>query len=141
MTTPVKTAVALFVSILSFVSPATTAEIAVIVNPSNSATISIDDVKSLFYGKQKGFSDGKTALVLSLSEGEPLRSEFNTSVLGKTDAQVKAYWSKLIFTGKGTPPKEVTAQEMLELVAKNPNTIGFVNASSVNDNVKVIATF
>lgn len=117
------------------------AEVAIIVNPANAAAISTEDIKSLFSGRQKSFTDGKTALVLSLEESNPTRSEFNNAVLGKTDAQMKAYWSKLLFTGKGTPPKELTAAEMLELIAANPNTIGYIDAASVNDAVKVIATF
>jgi len=78
---------------------------------------------------------------LSLEEDNPTRSEFHDAVLGKSDAQMKAYWSKLLFTGKGTPPKETSVAEMLELIADNPNTIGYIDAASVNGNVKVIATF
>ena len=126
---------------LSLASSQAIADVAIIVNPANSATISIDEVKSLFSGRQKGFSDGKTALILSLDESDAARSEFNNKVLGKTDAQMKAYWSKLLFTGKGTPPKEISASEMLQLVADNPNTIGYIDAAGVNDTVKVVATF
>ncbi len=141
MTTPRKLNFALFFSTLTLINSNIYADVAVIVNTNNNATISIEDIKSLFYGRQKGFSDGKAALVLSLEESEAARSEFNSNVLGKTDAQMKAYWSKLLFTGKGSPPKEVSTQEMLEIVSSNPNTIGFVDAASVNDKVKVIATF
>lgn len=123
------------------VSGATSADIAIIVNPANTAEISTDDIKSLFSGRQKSFSNGKTALLLSLEEDNPTRSEFHDAVLGKSDAQMKAYWSKLLFTGKGTPPKETSVAEMLELIADNPNTIGYIDAASVNGNVKVIATF
>lgn len=122
-------------------SPYTLADVSVIVNPANNADISAEDIKSLYSGRQKNFSDGKAALVISLEEGDSVRSEFNNNVLGKTDAQVKAYWSKLVFTGKGTPPQEVSQAEMLQIVASNPNTIGFVDAGSITGDVKVIATF
>ena len=131
----------LFLATSIFMSAATVADVAIIVNPANTAEISADDIKSLFSGRQKGFSNGKTALVLSLEEDNPTRSEFNNAVLGKTDAQMKAYWSKLLFTGKGTPPKEISAAEMLELIADNPNTIGYIDAASVTGGVKVVATF
>lgn len=119
----------------------TQAEVAIIVNPANSAAISSEDIKSLFSGRQKSFTDGKTALILALEEDNPTRTAFNNAVLGKTDAQTKAYWSKLLFTGKGTPPKEISASEMLQMVADNRNTIGYIDAASVNDTVKVVATF
>ena len=58
--------------------------------------------------------------------GRPLVLEgasevFNKSLLGKSGRQFKAYWAKQIFTGKGAPPKAVGVNEMLELVANNPN--------------------
>ena len=64
------------------------------------------------------------------------------TVLSKTDAQLKAYWSKLTFTGKGTPPKELASEEeMMKLVAGNPSLIGFVDASKVDASVKVAFKF
>jgi len=63
-------------------------------------------------------------------------------VLKKSASQLKAYWSKLLFTGKGTPPKEIGSDaEMVSLVASNPNMIGFVDAAAVNDSVKVVTRF
>jgi len=57
-------------------------------------------------------------------------------------SKLKGHWSKLIFTGKGTPPKEVsTDAEVIELVAANPNIIGYINASSVTDKVKIAGKF
>ena len=122
------------------VTPAV-AEVAVIVNPANQQAISESDIKNLFSGKQKGFADGQVAIVLSLPEGDSLRSDFHKNALGKTDAQMKAYWSKVMFTGKGTPPKEVTADEMLKLVAENPNTIGLLDADKVTAAVRVVGKF
>jgi len=117
------------------------AEVAVIVNPANQQAISESDIKNLFSGKQKGFPDGKVAIVLSLPEGDSLRSDFHKNALGKTDAQMKAYWSKVMFTGKGTPPKEVSTEEMLQLVTENPNTIGIVDAAKVTAAVRVVGKF
>jgi len=123
-----------------FVNPAH-AEVAVIVHPSNQQNLSDTDIKNLFSGKQKSFPDGKAAIVLSLPEGDSQLSAFNNKVLGKTDSQMKAYWSKVMFTGKGTPPKEVTQDEMLKLVAENPSTIGIADAASVNAAVRVIGKY
>lgn len=117
------------------------AEVAVIVHPSNAGAVSEDDIKNLYLGKKKAFADGAEAITLNLAENSGGRSYFNDKVLGKTDAQLKAYWSKLLFTGKGTPPREVDDAEMLKLVANNPNTIGYVDASKVDASVRVIAKY
>ena len=59
-----------------------------------------------------------------------------------TESQLKAYWSKLVFSGQGQPPKVVeSSAEILTLVAANPNMIGFVDAAEVTPNVKVVGKF
>lgn len=128
----------LFIAAL-FVSTTVHAEVAVIVHPSNAATLDIEAVSKLFLGREKSFTGGATAVPLSLSEGSPAAAEFNDKVVKKSFSQLKAYWSKLLFTGKGTPPKEVSNDaEMLQLVANNPNMIGYVDAKSVDSSVKVV---
>ncbi len=117
-------------------------EVAVIVNPSNNSEISEDDVKRIFLGKLKTFPDGTSVLPVNLSNSDSIREEFDDKALGKSASQIKAYWSKLVFSGKGNPPKEVDSQkEILQLVKDNPAVIGYVNASSVPAGVKVIAKF
>jgi ABC-type phosphate transport system substrate-binding protein len=75
-------------------------------------------------------------------EGLVFRGDFEKKVLNKSASQIKAYWSKLVFTGKGTPPKEVSSDaEVINLIKSNPNLIGYVDESSVTGDVKVIATF
>ena len=84
---------------------------------------------------------GAAAIPVNLADSVPLRAEFDQKALGRSSSQVKAYWSKLVFTGKGTPPKEVASDsEVLELVASNPNLIGYVSAGAVSAKVKVLLT-
>ncbi len=127
--------------VLLAVTASASADVAVIVHPTNQAAVSDTDIKNFYLGRQKTFSSGETAILLSLEEGNSNRSEFNNKVLGKTDAQLKAFWSKVLFTGKGTPPKDISHEEILKLVATNPNMIGFVDASAVTPDVKVIAKY
>lgn len=117
------------------------AEVAVIVHPTNQQNLSDTDIKNLFSGKQKSFPDGQSAIVLSLPEGDSQLTAFNSKALGKSDSQVKAYWSKVMFTGKGTPPKEVAEEEMLKLVAANPNTIGIVDANKAGSAVRIVGKY
>ena len=118
------------------------AEVSVIVHKSNAANVSVDEVKRIFLGKSKKFSDGASAVPINLSASVAVRGEFDDAALGKSTNQTKAYWSKLVFSGKGNPPKEVSSTaEMIELVSKNPSLIGYVDSASVTGDVKVIATF
>lgn len=117
------------------------AAIAVVVHPSNQTSMTQEDLARLYTGKLSAFTDGSSAVPVNLADSVPLRSEFDQKALGRSSSQVKAFWSKLVFTGKGTPPKEVASDsEVLTLVANNPNIIGYVSATAVSDKVKVLFT-
>jgi len=76
---------------------------------------------------------------LDQPESSPLRDEFYSKVTGKSAAQAKSYWSKLSFTGKGTPPKEgQNSADIKKLVAENPNLVGYIEKSAVDASVKVL---
>jgi len=54
-------------------------------------------------------------------------------------AQVKAFWAKIIFTGRGQPPKTVaTSLEAKKLLVENPNTISYIDQSLVDGSVRVV---
>jgi ABC-type phosphate transport system substrate-binding protein len=123
-------------------STAALAEYAVIVHPDNGSNISKEDVERLFMAKVKSFPDGSLAIPINQIESAASRQKFESDVLGKTSNQLKAHWSKMVFTGKAVPLKEMSNDaEVIELVSKNPSTIGYVDKASVNGNVKVLISF
>lgn len=118
------------------------AGISIIVHPSNSTPLENKDISRIFLGKVKSFNSELTAMPMNLPEGNPSRKVFEKSVLNKSSNQIKAYWSKLVFTGKGTPPLEaISESELVNLVSANPNLIAYVDDSLVTDKVKVVAKF
>jgi ABC-type phosphate transport system substrate-binding protein len=126
----------------ALVSGPVLADIAVVVNPANANTVSADDLNRLFLGRTSNFADGSKATPLNLAEGVAARDEFGTKVLNRSSAQLKAYWSKLVFTGKGTPPKELTDDAAVKAaVAADATAIGYISSSSVDGSVKVVASF
>jgi ABC-type phosphate transport system substrate-binding protein len=128
-------------TMLALAMPAWADGIAVIAHPSTKASINREDLMRLYMGKSKSLSDGSPVMALYLKEGLPVRRAFDSQVLNRQPAQVKAYWAQQIFTGRGTPPPErVTETAMLESVATTPGTIGFISASAVTPSVKVLLT-
>lgn len=118
------------------------ADVAVIVNTENGTTFSDSDISRLFLGKMKKFSSGDKAVAINLKLGSSTRNEFESKVLGKSASQIKAYWSKRVFSGKGKPPPElVSDKDVLTMVASDSNVIAYVDAASVDDSVKVIKVF
>jgi hypothetical protein len=54
-------------------------------------------------------------------------------------AQIKAFWSKVIFTGRGQPPITVaTAAEAKKLLSTNPNAISYVDQTLVDSSLRVV---
>ena len=132
----------LMFSIMTLMSSAVFAEVAVIVNPANGNSLSDSDISRIYLGKSKSFGDGTSIEAVNQQPDAGVTEAFNEKVVKKSSSQLKAYWSKLVFTGKGTPPKELDSDEaVLDFVAKNPGAIGYIDASKVNDSVKVIGKY
>lgn len=126
---------------LILLSSFASADVAVIVNPA-AGDVSADDIQRLFLGKKSSFSNGGKATPYYLPDNTDERKVFEKEVLKKLPSQIKSYWSKLVFTGKGTPPKILESSEAaIAKVAKEKGAIAYVNASLVNDSVKVVATY
>lgn len=122
-------------------SASSMAGVSVIVNKANTADIKVEDVKRIFLGKASQFPNGQEAVPINLDMSVSLRGDFDSSVLGRSSSQVTSYWSKLVFTGKGTPPKEVSSEtDVLELVKNNQNIIAYIDSDKVSGDVRVIAT-
>lgn len=126
---------------LSLSSLSALADVSVIVNPGNSSAVSADMVKKIYLGKTKSFGNGVSVAPMN-QDGTALADEFNDKVVGKSSSQLNAYWAKLVFTGKGTPPaKAPSDQAVIDFVASTSGAIGYVDSASVNDKVKVVAKF
>ena len=129
-------------SILFAASLPCLAGVDVIVHPSNANAVDAGTIKKIFTGKTKSFADGTKAIPITQKDGSAVTDEFNSKVVRKSSSQLKAYWSKLVFTGKGTPPKEAANDaEVVSLVASNPNLIGFVASGTASGDVKVVQSF
>ncbi len=116
-----------------------TTDTVVIINKDNASHLSSEDIQAIFLGKKKSFPDGSPAVPVQLEEGSPSYEYIALHVLHKNDAQIRAYWSQLVFTGRATPPRMVSSEnEMLSLVAHNPNLIGYVPKKEVDNSVRSI---
>lgn len=129
--------------LISLASSIVSAEISVIVSINNpNSAMDQSTVAKIFLGKAKSFPDGTQAVPVDQDDGSATRDGFNSKILGKSASQLKSYWSRLIFTGKGTPPKQSGDDAGVKsLVANNPNIIGYIDSSAVDATVKVVHKF
>ena len=118
------------------------AEIVVIANAANpEASVSVGEAKKIFLGKRTSFPGGAWAAPVDQVEASTTRDTFYKKAAGKDAAQMKAYWSKMIFSGKATPPEAVADDAAVKAwVAGNKDGIGYVDSGAVDATVKVLLT-
>jgi hypothetical protein len=117
------------------------AEPIVVVVSATSPVTKLDKVQvaNLFLGKSFSFPDGSAAVPIEQTDATVAHEEFHKNITEKSATQLKSYWSKMIFSGKGTAPKEVASNaELLKLLASNPAMIGYVDKTAADKTVKVV---
>jgi ABC-type phosphate transport system substrate-binding protein len=125
---------------LSFGLPFVNADIvAVVAAGSPIASLSKTQVIDIFLGKRTRFPDGSDAVPIDQTEGSVARDEFYLQLAAMSPAQVQAFWSKIIFTGRGQPPRIAnTVLELKKLLLANPNAIGYLDRSVLDSSFKVV---
>jgi len=139
-------AIALALSLLLYLAPQEASaqsvddSLRVVVNKANKASsISADDLARIYLGK-KTLWDSGTRIVPAMPEEESAAGEAFLSVtLQKSVSQFRTYWKRLLFSGGGAVPKVFRSSgQILDLVARQPGAIGIVEASAVDDRVRVL---
>jgi hypothetical protein len=119
--------------------PAMADVVVVVSSKSAVTTLSSNQVTDIFLGRTHRFPDGSPAVPIDQTEGEAARDEFYSSFTGKSVAQIKAYWSKIIFTGRGQPPRVVAnSLAMKSLLIGNPAAIGYIEAKLLDDTMRAV---
>jgi ABC-type phosphate transport system substrate-binding protein len=125
---------------LGLTSSVAMADVVVVVSAKSPvAALSKAQVDDIFLGRTIRFPNGAQAVAIDQAEGSAVRDEFYDKVVGKTAAQIKAYWSKIIFTGRGQPPRSVLDTiELLKRISADPAAIGYIDRDMINDSVRVV---
>jgi hypothetical protein len=112
----------------------------IVTNQASGVTMMDKQVKRAFLGKIKQWKNGVSVDVCLEEANEEERNKFYSSVLGKTPSAYKAYWNRLLFSGKAAPPKTFgSQQELMSFVASKKGAICFTTSTeSVPDNVTVL---
>jgi ABC-type phosphate transport system substrate-binding protein len=120
--------------------PAFCGELVVVVSSKSSiVSLSTQQVADIFLAEVGSFPDGSEAIPVDQSVGTPQRNEFYVKVAAKTPPLMKAYWTKLVFTGRGQPPREAGGSAAVrKLVAENPSLIGYIERSALDASVRPV---
>ncbi|MEO8315868.1 MAG: phosphate ABC transporter substrate-binding protein [Pseudomonadota bacterium] len=131
--------VALLLPTLGAVSPAA-AEVVVVVSANSPITaLSDNEIADVFLGKLTRLPGGTAVQPLDQAEGTAAREAFYMKFTGKSAAQLRAFWSKVIFTGRGRPPRTVANDaEVIRALRANPGAIGYVERASIDLSARIL---
>ncbi len=131
-----KIAVALILTMM-LLHPVRAQELVVVTAADNTEQLNLDDVARIFLGKVTRYPSGEEVEPLNMDPSDPGFAKFARVVLKKTPSQLKAYWAKRIFTGKGKPPRSISnAAELRALVASNKRYLTYLDKSNVDHTVR-----
>lgn len=107
----------------------------VVITNAAGPAVTKEQVADVYLGKSKSLKP------VDLPNSAPAKAEFYQKVSGHDLSQVKATWSRLMFTGQGQPPKELPdAAAVKKAVAADPKAVGYIAKADVDGTVKVAMT-
>ena len=127
--------------LMMFFTPQASAEhfVVIVNNDNRSNSLSSDLVSDIYLGRTKRFPTGEPAKPLDLPKHLSITNDFYTKVVKKSPAQLRAHWSRLVFTGKGRPPQKLADElEVKSMVSGDNEMIGYVYEQTADEEVKII---
>jgi len=103
--------------------------VVVIVHPANSVTrLDRKFITNAFLKKKTRWSDDTPIRPVDLGPSSAVRREFSATILGRSVAKVRRFWSQVVFSGRGVPPPEFGSEaDVVEYVTTHEGAIGYVS--------------
>ena len=101
--------------------------------------LSRDEVINIFLGRYRGLPNGLQAIPIDQPESSSLRAEFYRRLVNKELNEINAYWSRLIFSGKTSPPRQTAdVAEVYALLAGNAGGIAYIERALVDHRFRIV---
>lgn len=114
-------------------------DLLLVTHSDSNISISRDHLKRLFFGKISSLPNGRKVTAVVFTKNELQFQQFTKKYLGRTSQQIRSFWAKQLFTGKGTLPVQVKSmQEMIELVSSSDEYIGYIPADALQAPLQVL---
>jgi TonB family protein len=114
-------------------------DVKIIANPSvKTDSISVGELRRVFLLQRKALNDGSPVFP-ALQKSGPAHDAFFRQYLGRDYEEVRTYYQGLVFTGKGSMPKQVGSDaEVVDYVAHTKGAIGYVSPTSNTEGAKCL---
>jgi hypothetical protein len=129
-------------AVLAAASPAA-AELVVVANAGSGVeNLSSDEVINIFLGRYRQLPSGIAALPIDQPANLPLKAQFYRKLVNKDLAEINAYWARLTFSGKTSPPRQATnATEVMDWLVRTRGAIGYVERDMVDARLRIVMEF
>lgn len=107
---------------------------------SSLSSISRAELSAIFMMRTRRWPDGSAIVPVDQGPRSAVRDRFSRAIHGKSVAYVIRYWQRLIFAGRGLPPRELPSDAaVIDFVTKNRGAIGYISReATVSEGVRVI---
>lgn len=122
-------------------TPGDEAAFSVVVHPSNpTASITRAELSAIYMRRKRRWGDGRAIVPVDQPAAARVRQRFSRAIHGKNVAYVTRYWQRLIFSGRGIPPRQLQNDAaVLEFVRSHRQATGYIaRETPPGDGVKVI---
>jgi hypothetical protein len=125
---------------LLLLSPLAAADLVLVANPgSGIERLSQDEVVNIYLGRYRRLASGTSAEPIDLSGDSEYKARFYRKLVGKSLAEINAYWARLVFSGKTRPPLQVaSAEEALQQVVMRAGGLAYVERSRADKRVAIV---
>jgi signal recognition particle receptor subunit beta len=101
-----------------------------------------DQVINIYLGRHRKLPTGIAAQPVDLPPTDKLRTEFYRKLVDKDLSEINAYWARLYFSGKTTPPMQASAAaDALKHVIGKAGGIAYLDKSQVDPRLRIVYTF
>lgn len=98
-----------------------------------------EEVVNIYLGRYRRLPAGLVAEPLDHPVDSEKRARFYRHLVGKSLAEINAYWARLIFSGKTRPPQVIdNVESALRLVATRPGALAYVERVQADARVKIV---
>lgn len=130
---------ALLLSLLIMIGGASADELVLITHRDSTLSLSADHLKRLYFGKISSLPNGRKVTVLVYADNEEQFQTFTKKYLRRTSQQLRSFWAKQLFTGRGNMPIHVNSEEeMLNLISSSEEYVGYIPIEALQESVRLL---
>lgn len=102
-------------------------------------TLSGNEIVDIFMGRKKRLDNGTYVIPVDIQMDNPMRGGFYKELMGKSLSEINSYWARLVFSGRGVPPRQAdTVTEIIEIIKNNKGAIGYIPLEAVTSDVHIL---